>query len=116
MEWTPDGDLWLHSVASGPAPLIASVRGIDSTAVAMNFFRKHDRIRSPYSTILALVSVSALGLYFVVWSHETGLLGVGVIVGGFAAIVMKAAAEASDRETWQRLRSFFGGNHDDGSR
>ena len=82
----------------------------------MNFFKKYDRIRSPYSTILTLAFVSAVGLYFVFWPHETGLLGVGIIVGGFTAIALKAAAEVSDRETWQRVRSLFGGKHDDSSR
>jgi hypothetical protein len=74
----------------------------------MNIFKKWDRIPRPYSTILALVEVSLLGLFLIIWKDETRLLGFGIVAGGFLFIIFKAAAEVSDRETWQRIRRFFG--------
>ena len=75
----------------------------------MNIFKKLDRIPPPYSTILSLASVSLLGLFLILWQYETRLLGIGIVVGGFSSILFKAGAEVSDRETWQRIRRFFGG-------
>ena len=75
----------------------------------MNILRNLDRIPAPYSTILSLVAVSSLGMLLVLWQDETRLLGFGVAAGGFLSIVFKAAAEVSDRETWHRIRRWFGG-------
>lgn len=77
----------------------------------MNIFKKYDRIPSPYSTIIALGIVALVGLFFIFWSDDTRLLGVGVIMGGFFSIILKAGAEASDREMWQRVRRLFKGKH-----
>jgi len=82
----------------------------------MNIFKKYDRIPAPYSTILALGLVALLGLFFIFWPHETRSLGIGIILGGILSIAFKAAAEVSDRETWRRVRTLFGGKHDDASR
>jgi len=73
----------------------------------MNIFKKLDRIPPPYSTILTLVVVSLLGLFFILWRYETRLFGLGIVAGGFLSILLKAGAEVSDRETWQRIRRFF---------
>jgi hypothetical protein len=79
-------------------------------------FKKLDRILAPYSTLLALGTVGMIGLFFIFCAHETRALGIGVILGGFLSIGFKAACEVSDRETWQRICTFFGRKHDDNSR
>ena len=84
----------------------------------MNILKKYDRIPSPYSTIIALGFVAILGLFFIYWSRETRSLGIGIgiVLGGFISIAMKAAAEASDREAWQRVRRLFGSKPRDSSK
>jgi hypothetical protein len=73
----------------------------------MNILKKLDRIPPPYSTILALVIVSLLGLLLIFWQPEARLFGMGIVGGGFLCILLKAGAEVSDRETWQRVRRLF---------
>ncbi len=75
----------------------------------MSIFKKLDRIPPPYSTIVALVVVSLVGLFFILWWDKTRLLGCGIVAGGFLSIFFKATSEASDREMWQTLRKLFGG-------
>jgi|GEM_PF-7123680 len=81
----------------------------------MNIFKKYDRIRAPYSTIISLTQVVLLGVFLIFWPHDTRLLGVGIILGGFLAMLLKTACEISDREAWARVRAFFGGKRDNNS-
>ncbi len=77
----------------------------------MNIFRKLDRIPPPYSTVLALAIPSLLGLV-VVFLHdgELRLLGIGIITGAFFAIILKKAAEVSDRAVLSSILGMFRGN------
>ena len=88
--------------------------GVDSRST-MNVLRKLDRIRSPYSTVVALLVVGLVGGYFVWRGAETRSLGIGMMVGGVLVIVLKAAAEVSDREVWRRVRMVFGGKTEESS-
>lgn len=82
----------------------------------MGIFKKFDRIPPPYSTFLALGAVTVLGLLLFLSQGEAALFGLGCIAGGVFAIALKAAAEASDRQVWQRVRALFGGKNAGGPR
>jgi len=79
----------------------------------MNIFKKYDRIHSPYSTIIALGGIVLLGLFLTFLLHGMWPVGIGFILGGFSSILLKAAAEVSDREMWQRVKKVFATKHDD---
>jgi hypothetical protein len=74
----------------------------------MNFLKSLDVISPPYSTIASLAIVSCLGVSLIFWGEPLRVLGVGIIAGGYMSIALKAAAEASDHETWQRIQRLFG--------
>ena len=80
----------------------------------MNAFKKYDRIPPPYATLFALGVVMVLGALLVFTQRDAVPFGLGIILGGILAIATKAAAEASDRQTWQRVRALFLGKEDDG--
>ncbi len=82
----------------------------------MGIFKKYDRIPPPYSTFLALGAVTVLGLFLVFSKGEAVSFGMGFIVGGVFAIALKAVAEASDRQAWQRVRALFRGKDSDDPR
>ncbi len=81
----------------------------------MSILDKLDKIPPPYSTVFALVLVSLLGLFVILWQEESRLLGVGIVVGGFLSILFKASMEAAGGERGQWVRKLFGGKGDEDS-
>jgi len=76
----------------------------------MNIFRKLDRIPPPYSTVLSLAICSLLGLVLVFLPDgELRSLGIGIIAGAFFAIILKKAAEVSDRAVLSSILGMFRG-------
>jgi len=73
----------------------------------MNPFRKLDAIPPPYSTLLALIIPTLLGIYFIVRQGDSGQLGVGIITGAFFALTLKKSAEVSDRAVRSRILGVF---------
>ncbi len=75
----------------------------------MNILNKLDRIPPPYSTIFALVMVSLLGLFLILWQDQAHLLGLGIVAGGFLSVIFKTIAESPGAELWQQIRTFLSG-------
>jgi len=73
----------------------------------MNALKKLDAIPAPYSTALAIGIPALFGGYLMVTGEGGSGLGFGIILGAVFAIVVKKAAEVSDRAvlSWL-LRSF----------
>ncbi len=74
----------------------------------MKKLMKRDRIPPPYSSALAFGIVALGGLILEICFRSVGFLGLGIILGGGLALMLKSAAEASDREIWQHLRWLIG--------
>ncbi len=65
----------------------------------MDIFRRIDSIPAPYSTLLALVVTTLAGLFLLVFNDDRmGLVGLGMIIGGALALLLKKTAEMSDKE------------------
>ena len=69
----------------------------------MKILRKLDTIHPPYSTLLSLTICVILGLCLKHFRPEAGGLGQGIIMGAVFAIVIKKAAECSDRAVWRAV-------------
>jgi|TARA_Y100000310_G_C20679507_1_gene815080 uncharacterized membrane protein YjjP (DUF1212 family) len=65
----------------------------------VDIFRRIDSIPAPYSTLLALVVTTLAGLFLLVFNDDRmGLVGLGMIIGGALALLLKKTAEMSDKE------------------
>lgn len=81
-----------------------------------DFMKKYDRIPSPYSTYLAIIGVGIFGLLFIVIIPDFEQLGIGIIIGGLLSLILKIAAECSDREVLTNVLNYLGLRKDDGKK
>lgn len=74
----------------------------------MNIFRKIDSIPPPYSTLLAMLVTTLLGLFLLMLNDSRlGMVGVGMIIGGAVALLLKKTAEMSDKDFLSNLSSLL---------
>ncbi len=69
----------------------------------MHILKHLDKLHPPYSTLLSSTLCVLIGLSFTYSKPETGNLGYGIILGAISAIVLKKAAECSDKAVWSAL-------------
>jgi uncharacterized membrane protein YjjP (DUF1212 family) len=73
----------------------------------MNIFSKLDRIPEPWSTYLSLLTTLVFGLIFILLFKELTIFAIGFIIGGFLSIILKKAAESSDRDFFKKISNLF---------
>lgn len=73
----------------------------------MNLFRKLDVIPPPYSTVIALIIPTLFSIFLIVRHDDLRLLGMGIIIGAFLAVILKKGVEVSDRGVLSKIIGLF---------